>query len=249
MIFRQLFDAESSTFTYLVGDERAGVCALVDTVREQNDRDERLVADLWLRLVYVVETHVHADHVTAAGELRRRTGARTLVAREDGPSCADEGLVEGDEVAVGSVVLRALATPGHTAGCLSYRVGERVGDDRPRFDRVLTGDALLVRGCGRTDFQCGDPARLFDSVTEKLFALDASTLVYPAHDYRGMTVTTIGEERRLNPRLAGKTKGEFVDLMRALNLPRPRRIDEALPANRSCGDVRAEPAPPKPIEG
>src|SRR5438552_5210457 len=151
MLFRQLFDAESCTFTYLIADEASRACALVDTVREQVDRDAKLIEELGLRLVYVFDTHVHADHVTAAGELRRRTGARTLVAREDGPPCADEGLGHGDEVTMGAVVIRAIATPGHTAGCLSYLVGERPSErGETRFDRVLTGDALFIRGCGRT---------------------------------------------------------------------------------------------------
>jgi glyoxylase-like metal-dependent hydrolase (beta-lactamase superfamily II) len=246
MLFRQLFDGESSTYTYLVADEATREAALVDTVREQVDRDAKLLAELGLRLKCVLETHVHADHVTAAGELRRRTGARTYVAREDGPACADEGLVDGDEVTLGeSVVLRVIATPGHTAGCLSYLVGTRAPGE-VRFDRVLTGDALFVRGCGRTDFQGGDAGTLFDSVTKRLFTLGDDVLVYPGHDYRGMTASTIGEEKRWNPRLgAGKTRSEFVSLMGALNLPRPKRIDEALPANRACGDAVAA----KPVQG
>jgi glyoxylase-like metal-dependent hydrolase (beta-lactamase superfamily II) len=239
MLFRQLFDAESCTFTYLIADEASGQCALVDTVREQVDRDAHLVEELGLRLVYVFDTHVHADHVTGAGELRRRTGARTLVAREDGPPCADEGLADGDEVTLGSLVVRAVATPGHTAGCLSYLVGERLGErGETRFDRVLTGDALFIRGCGRTDFQKGSPEVLYDSVTRKLFALPDATLVFPGHDYKGQTMSTIGEEKRFNPRLGGgKSRDEFVALMNGLHLPRPKKIDEALPANQACGDV------------
>ncbi len=245
MIFRQLFDAESSTYTYLVGCERARVAAIVDPVREQIDRDLTLVAELGLTLAYAIETHVHADHVTAAGEIRRRTGARTLVTREDGPRCADEGLVEGSLVRVGDVTLRALATPGHTAGCLSYVVGFGGTEDR-----VLTGDALLVRGCGRTDFQGGDAGKLWESVTSKLFGLGDATLVFPAHDYKGMTVTTIGEERRCNPRLGGQaTRESFVALMAALHLPRPKKIDEALPANRACGDDAATRAQRPPVQG
>jgi sulfur dioxygenase len=248
MIFRQLFDAESSTYTYLVGCKRAGVAAIVDPVREQIDRDLTLAAELGLTLTHALETHVHADHVTAAGEIRRRTGARTLVTREDGPPCADEGLVEGDLVRVGEVTLRALATPGHTAGCLSYVVGGAGGGGVE--DRVLTGDALLVRGCGRTDFQGGDASKLWASVTAKLFALGDATLVFPAHDYRGMTVTTIGEERRWNPRLGGAaTRESFVALMASLHLPRPKKIDEAVPANRACGDDPATRAPRPPVQG
>jgi glyoxylase-like metal-dependent hydrolase (beta-lactamase superfamily II) len=246
MLFRQLFDAESGTFTYLIADAATRACALVDAVREQVDRDARLVEELGLRLVYVFDTHVHADHVTAAGELRRRMGARTMVAREDGPPCADEGLGDGDEITMDGIVFRAIATPGHTAGCLSYLVGER-GAGGTRFDRVLTGDALFIRGCGRTDFQNGSPEALYDSVTRKLFALDDATLVYPAHDYKGLSVSTIGEEKRWNPRLGGgKTRDQFVGIMNGLHLPRPKKIDEALPANRACGDL---PPPPAPRQG
>jgi sulfur dioxygenase len=209
VIFRQMFDRESCTYTYLIADAAAGVAALVDTVREHVARDLEVVEQLGLKLVYVLETHVHADHVTGAGELRKRTGARTV------------------------------ETPGHTAGCTSYRVGAR-----GVFDRVLTGDALFIRGCGRTDFQGGDAGRLFDSVTTRLFTLDEATLVYPGHDYRGLGVSTIGEERRHNPRLGGGiARDAFIAKMAALNLPRPLKIDEALPANRACGEVRIAPPP------
>jgi glyoxylase-like metal-dependent hydrolase (beta-lactamase superfamily II) len=248
MIFRQLFDAESSTFTYLIGCERTRAAAIVDPVREQIDRDLALVRELGLALTNTVETHVHADHVTAAGEIRRRTGARTLVSRADGPACADEGLAEGDVVSVGDVTLRTLATPGHTAGCLSFVVGQGGTSE----DRVLTGDALLVRGCGRTDFQGGDSGKLWGSVTSKLFALGDAMLVFPAHDYRGLNMTTIGEERRWNPRLGGEaTRETFVALMAALHLPPPKKIDEAVPANRACGDDgAADPRRPgPPVQG
>jgi sulfur dioxygenase len=247
MIFRQLFDAESSTFTYLIGCERARVAAVVDPVREQIDRDLTLVRELGLTLTHALETHVHADHVTAAGEIRRRTGARTLVSRQDGPACADEGLGEGDVVTVGDVTLRALSTPGHTAGCLSFVVGAG-----GKEDRVLTGDALLVRGCGRTDFQGGDSEKLWSSVTSKLFTLGDAMLVFPAHDYRGVHMTTIGEERRWNPRLGGEaTRGTFVALMASLHLPPPKKIDEAVPANRACGDagVGGQPRQGPPVQG
>ncbi len=233
MIFRQMFDRESCTYTYLIAD--AGEAALVDTVRENVARDLEVLEQLGLRLTHVMETHVHADHVTGAGELRKRTGARTLVAQQDGPECADVSLADGDVVRIGSVEIVVVETPGHTAGCISYRVG-----DGGRFDRVLTGDALFVRGCGRTDFQGGDAGRLFDSVTGRLFTLDDATLIYPGHDYRGLGVSTVGEEKRWNPRLGGGIAREaFIAKMAALNLPRPVKIDEALPANRACGEVRA----------
>lgn len=224
MLFRQLFDAASSTFTYLVADEGSGEALLIDPVREQLERDVKLVRELGLRLVYSLDTHVHADHVTAAGQLRERFGVRT-VAGHRGADCANLMLGQGDVLQLGSLGLQVLETPGHTDDSICYRMA----------DRVFTGDTLLVRGCGRADFQNGDPIALHDSITRVLFSLPDATLVFPGHDYRGMTVTTIGEEKRLNPRLAGKTRDEFVAIMNNLNLPPPAKLAEALPANRACG--------------
>jgi sulfur dioxygenase len=229
MIFRQLSDKESSTFTYLVADEEAGVAGLVDPVLEQVARDRKLLDELGLRLVAVLDTHVHADHVTGAGKLRELTGATTYVSAAGGAPCADVAVADGDRIAIGGIVLRALATPGHTGGCLSFVV-----EGVPL--RVLTGDALLVRGCGRTDFQDGDAATLYRSIHEKLFTLPDDTLVYPAHDYKGFTVTTIGEEKRHNSRLGpGVSLAAFVAEMAALHLPPPAKIHEAVSANRACG--------------
>lgn len=226
MIFRQLFDKESSTYTYLLGDEATGEAGLVDPVIENVDRDLRLVQELGLKLTVVLDTHVHADHVTGAGTLRERTGARTHFSVRGGPACADVLLADGAFVSVGDLKLHALATPGHTDSCMCYVAG----------DRVFTGDTLLVRGCGRTDFQEGDSAMLWRSVHEKLFTLPDATYVYPAHDYRGQTCSTIGEEKRLNPRLgAAMTVEGFVELMKNLHLPRPAKFDEAVPANQACG--------------
>ncbi|CAN5629550.1 MBL fold metallo-hydrolase [soil metagenome] len=239
MIFRQLFDAQSSTYTYLVADETTREAALIDPVLEQVDRDLELVRDLGLTLVYVLDTHVHADHVTGAGVLRERTGAKT-VASQKGAPCVDVHVSRGELLRVGSIELQVLATPGHTDDSVSYVVGDPQHPGQPG-DRVFTGDALLVRGCGRTDFQSGEPVALHASITKVLFALPDSTLVYPAHDYLGHTVTTIGEEKRLNPRVAGRSEAEFVAFMRALKLPAPKRIDEAVPANRACGLVAAIP--------
>ena len=231
MIFRQLFDKESSTYTYLIADVKTGEAALVDTVVEHVERDLALVSDLGCRLVAVLDTHVHADHVTAAGKLRERTSATTHVSARGGAPCADVEMSDGHVVRVGAVSIRALSTPGHTNGCMSFVVS---ADGEPL--RVLTGDALLVRGCGRTDFQEGDAATLWRSVHEKLFSLPDETLVFPAHDYRGFTVSTIGEEKRLNPRLgAAMTLDSFVALMKNLDLPPPTKIHEAVPANRACG--------------
>jgi sulfur dioxygenase len=234
MIFRQLFDKESSTYTYLLADEQTAEAALVDPVIEHIERDLKLVADLGCKLVAILDTHVHADHVTGAGKLRERTSATTHVSAQGGAPCADVALTDGHVVRVGGIEIRALATPGHTSGCMSFVVR---AEGEPL--RVLTGDALLVRGCGRTDFQEGDAATLFHSVREKLFALPDETFVYPAHDYRGFTVSTIREEKRLNPRLGGAmTEKDFVTLMNNLDLPPPGKIHEAVPANRACGQVR-----------
>lgn len=232
MIFRQLFDKESSTFTYVIVDERSGEAAIVDPVVEHVDRDLRLIAELNAKLVAIFDTHVHADHVTGAGKLRERAHAKAHVSEMGGAPCADVALTDDHRVRVGDVEIRALATPGHTNGCMSFLV--TAPNERAR---VLTGDALLIRGCGRTDFQEGSSAALWKSVHEKLFTLPDDTLVYPAHDYRGFTASTIGEEKRHNPRLGGSMQIEaFVDLMAKLNLPPPNKIHEAVPANRACGD-------------
>ena len=228
MLFRQLFDRESCTYTYLVADDAAHVAALIDPVRENVARDLELMEQLGVTLTHIFETHVHADHITGAGELRKRTSAKSHVARDGGAPCADVLLDDGDVVRVGAIEVRVLATPGHTSDCLSFAVG----------DRVFTGDALFIRGCGRTDFQNGDAGTLYDSVMTKLFSLPEATLVYPGHDYRGMSVSTVGEEKRHNPRLGGGTTREaFIAKMAALVLPPPAKIAEALPANLACGNV------------
>lgn len=226
MIIRQLFDAETSTYTYLLGDRASGEAALIDPVKEQIERDLRLVSELGLRLTWVLETHVHADHITAAGLLRERTGARTAASAAGAP-CVDVPLQPGEVVRVGGVAITALATPGHTDDGVSFVVP----------GHVFTGDTLLIRGCGRSDFQNGDAGQLHDSITQQLFALPDETVVLPGHDYKGMTSSTIGEERRHNPRLAGQTREQFITLMGELRLAPPRRLDEAVPANRACGQA------------
>ncbi|MBF5046541.1 MBL fold metallo-hydrolase [Aggregicoccus sp. 17bor-14] len=229
-IFRQLFDAESSTYTYLLGDPASGRAVLIDPVLEQVERDLQFVRELDLTLTHVFDTHVHADHITGSGVLRERTGAR-VVSGMGGAACADLQVRNGDEVRVGGLTFRVLATPGHTDDSVSYALA----------GRVFTGDALLVRGNGRTDFQNGDAGQLYDSITRVLFELPDSTLLYPAHDYQGRTVTSVGEEKRHNPRLAGKTREQFVEVMRNLHLPRPKKIDVAVPANRACGYPQSPP--------
>jgi glyoxylase-like metal-dependent hydrolase (beta-lactamase superfamily II) len=230
MIFRQLFDAESSTYTYLVADEATRQAALIDPVLEQVERDLQLVRELDLTLTHVLDTHVHADHVTASGVLRERTGC-TVVGAVGGASCANVHAKHGDTVRVGELVVRVLATPGHTDDSVSYLLG----------DRAFTGDALLVRGNGRTDFQNGNAGQLFDSITQVLFTLPDATLVYPAHDYQGRTMTSIAEEKRHNPRLAGRSRDAFIQVMENLHLPLPRKIDVAVPANRACGHLTPTP--------
>lgn len=234
MIFRQLFDSTSSTYTYLLADPGTREAILIDTVKEQVDRDLRLLSELDLELLYVLDTHIHADHVTGAGLVSSRTGAKT-VAGKLGAQCADIQVAAGDTLSFGGYELEVLDTPGHTDDSVSYRTA----------DRVFTGDALLIRGCGRTDFQNGDSRQLYRSITGVLFRLPDSTLVFPAHDYKGMTMSTIGEERRHNPRVAGKSGEQFAELMANLDLSQPKKIMEAVPANRTCGildaDTGAEP--------
>lgn len=220
-MLRQLFDPDSSTYSYLIADPATGAAVLVDPVREQVERDLALVASLSLQLKWIVETHVHADHITGARALRARTGARTAVSRHCGAEGFDRLLDDGDDVVFGHEVLHVIATPGHTPGgvCFLWR------------DRVLTGDTLLIGGCGRTDFQNGSAIALYESITTRLFTLPEDTLVYPGHDYRGRRVSTIGEEEATNPRLAGKSRDEFVRIMDNLDLPLPKHLHRAVPAN------------------
>lgn len=225
MIFRQLFDPASSTYTYLLGDIADGNAVIVDPVREQAGRDIALVREHGLQLAWIVEAHVHADHVTGALALKQATGARTAVSRACGATGFDRLLDEGDLLEFGSQSLRVIATPGHTAGSSSFLW----------HDRLLTGDTLLIGGCGRTDFQQGDAASLYESITGRLFTLPDDTLVYPGHDYSGRHVSTIAEERATNPRLAGVSRERFIEIMSNLNLPMPARMAEAVPANLRGG--------------
>ncbi|QID19761.1 MBL fold metallo-hydrolase [Nitrogeniibacter mangrovi] len=224
-MFRQLFDAESSTCTYLLADPLTADAVLIDTVREHTGAYLTLLQELGLKLRWTLETHVHADHVTAAASLRELAGSRAIASTAAGADCADLKVDDGSTIVFGNEVIRVIATPGHTPGCVTYRW----------CDRVFTGDALLIDGCGRTDFQGGDAGTLYDSITTHLFTLPAETLVYPGHDYKGRRVSSIGEQKTGNPRLAGQTREEFVALMAALDLPPPRKIDLALPANQACG--------------
>lgn len=226
MILRQLFDSASSTYTYLVADPLTHDAALVDPVLERLERDLALLGRLDLTLTHVLETHVHADHVTAADELRKRTGA-LVVGSAHGADCADVRVEHGTVLRVGTLSLTALATPGHTNDGMSFLVD----------GRVLTGDTLLIDGCGRSDFQNGDAGALYDSITRVLFALPDETVVLPAHDYNGLTSTTIGEEKRHNARVARRTRDEFIALMNGLKLAPPKKLDIAVPANKACGQL------------
>ncbi len=230
MLFRQLFDSLSSTYSYLLADEATGEAVIIDPVLEQVERDSGLIHELGLTLRYSIETHVHADHVTAASELRRRFRCQTLISERSGAPCADVLVKEGDLICFGRYGLEVKETPGHTEGCVTYIANNEY--------LAFTGDALLIRGCGRTDFQQGSSRELFRSVHEKIFALPPATLIYPAHDYKGRTCTSVGEEMELNPRLAcGKTVEEFEGIMQNLKLDRPKKIDVAVPANLRCGDA------------
>lgn len=225
MILRQLFDSDSSTYTYLLADMQSRQAIIVDPVREHARRDLGLLKELGLDLVHILETHVHADHVTGASTLKQVTGARTAVSRHCGASGFDQLLDDGDVMEFGGESVLVIATPGHTPGssCFLWR------------DRLLTGDTLLIGGCGRTDFQRGDSGALYDSITRRLFTLPGDTLVYPGHDYKGRRVSTIAEEKSTNPRLAGKTRDQFIEIMNNLDLPMPGKIGEAVLANLRGG--------------
>lgn len=226
MIFRQLFEPDTCTYSYLIGCEFTQKAVLIDPVTSEVDSYVTLLNELGLTLIYTMETHVHADHITGAGQLRDMLSSKSVVHRDAGAMCADLLVTDGVPLQVGEIEILVLHTPGHTAGCVSYVIG----------DRVFTGDALLINGCGRTDFQQGDAGMLYDNITQKLFTLPPDTLLYPGHDYNGKTVSSIKQEIATNARLGGgKTRDEFIEIMANLNLPYPKYIDEALPANQACG--------------
>ncbi|PKM12188.1 MAG: Zn-dependent hydrolase [Gammaproteobacteria bacterium HGW-Gammaproteobacteria-3] len=228
MLFRQLFDTETSTYSYLLACERTARAVLIDPVASETETYSQLLQALNLKLIYTLETHVHADHITGSGLLREKFGSKSVVHRDAGAMCADLLVTDGVLLQVGDLEFEVRHTPGHTQGCVSYVMA----------DRVFTGDALLIDGSGRTDFQQGDAGQLYDSITGKLFTLPPDTLVYPGHDYQGNTVSTIKQEIAKNARLgAGKSREEFIATMKDLKLDYPRFIDKALPANQSCGSI------------
>jgi sulfur dioxygenase len=233
MLFRQLFHAESGTYTYLLADESTRSAVLIDPVVDNTDQYVQLLKQLNLKLVVAVDTHVHADHITALGALRDITGCNTMMGEPARASCVNATFKDGDRIAFGKLELEVLYTPGHTDDSYTflYRAGDRLW--------AFTGDTLLIRGCGRTDFQNGDSRQQYDSLHRKLLALPDATRVYPAHDYKGWTQSTIGEERAYNPRLQARDVDAFVTLMANLKLANPKHMDVAVPANLACGKPQA----------
>lgn len=226
LLFRQLFELESSTYTYLLADTETKEAIIIDPVLETIDRDLKLIQELGLNLKVAVNTHCHADHITSTGLMKKRlVGLKSAISKFSGAS-ADILLSEGDKITFGKHCLTAIETPGHTDGCMTLVSGD--------MSMAFTGDTLLIRGCGRTDFQQGCPKKLYHSVHDKIFTLPDQCLIYPAHDYKGQTVSTVSEERQFNQRL-NKGLEEFVDIMNKLNLKKPAKIDIAVPANLVCG--------------
>lgn len=229
MIFRQLFERDSSTYTYLIACEKTREAALIDPVKEELPLYLQLLDELNLTLVYALDTHTHADHITGAGALRDATGCTTLLGEEAHSACVSRALQDGDVISIGELQLKALYTPGHTDDSYTYLL-ENAGEIY-----AFTGDTLLIRGTGRTDFQKGSAADQYQSLFGKLLVLPEDTWVYPAHDYKGWTRSTIGEEKSHNPRLQVKDLNAYVNMMNNLKLPNPRLMDIAVPANRACG--------------
>ena len=231
MIFRQLSEPESSTYTYLIGCPETGRCLLVDPVIETAERDLAVIQELGLNLEMTLETHIQADHVSSAGRLRALTGCKVAYPAMEALACADIGICEDEPVLVGSIALRPIFTPGHTDTHYSYFL------DAGGLPRLFTGDALLFDGCGRTDFQNGSTETLHHSVRTKIFSLSDDTLIYPAHDYQHRHVSTVAQERERNPRLSdGVSLEEFIEVMATLDLPYPKKIEAAVPANLRCGE-------------
>ena len=231
MIFRQLFERESSTYTYLIGCEETREAIFIDAVKTELDNYLTLLNQLNLRLTCVLDTHTHADHITAAGALRTATGALTLLGEQAHSFCVSKALHDGDQIHVGKIVMHALHTPGHTDDSYSFVVKDQ------NQTYVFTGDTLLIRGTGRTDFQHGNPAQQYHSLFQKLLTLPEDTWVYPGHDYKGWTRSTIGEEKAHNPRLQVKDMDTYIQLMNNLKLPSPEFMDIAVPANQACGNT------------
>lgn len=230
MIFKQLLEPDSSTYTYLISCESTGETVLIDPVLETADRDVQVLHDLGLTLTYTLDTHIHADHLSGANKLKSLTGSRIAYPAIDRLPCADIGISEEQVFKVGHIDIQPLFTPGHTDHHHAYLITTGT------HTMLFSGDALLIDACGRTDFQSGDAAALYNSIHHKFFSLPDETLVYPCHDYEGRQITSIGQEKRRNPRLGGnKSEKEFIAIMESLDLPYPRKIDFAVPGNQLCG--------------
>lgn len=228
MIFRQLIDYETKTFTYILSDAKSKEAVIIDPVIEKVERDLQIIKQLDLKLKYALNTHVHADHITGSGKLKENLkGIKSMISKSSGAK-ADVHLSEGDEIKFGDIKIECISTPGHTAGCMTFLIKD---------SKILfTGDTLLIRGCGRTDFQDGSSDDLYNSVHEKIFKLPDDFLIYPGHDYNGFTSSSVGEEKKFNQRL-NHNKEKFINIMSELNLPYPNKIDSSLPANMVCGIV------------
>ncbi|SIT65920.1 Glyoxylase, beta-lactamase superfamily II [Ectothiorhodosinus mongolicus] len=230
MLFRQLYEPDSSTFTYLLSCPDTGVTALIDPVLETVERDLEVLQSMGLKLDYAIETHIHADHITGAKKLKNATGCQIAGPAQDELPCRDIGLTEGAAFQIGGITLNPLFTPGHTDTHHAYLL------DHHGMPMLFSGDALLIEACGRTDFQSGDAHVLYRSIHNKFFRLPDETLVYPAHDYEDRRITTIGQEKLRNPRLGkNRSEEEFVAIMNGLDLPYPRKIDFSVPGNELCG--------------
>lgn len=230
MIFRQLFDHNTSTYSYLLADPDSREAIIIDPVLEKAGRDLLLLDELDLELLYSLDTHIHADHVTGSGRIRYQTNARSVASAAANVPCVDHRVQDGDRLNFGNYDIEVRGTPGHTDGCVTYVIGT-TGETL-----LFTGDSLLVRGCGRTDFQQGDPRVLYHSVHQRIYTLPDNAVIYPGHDYQGHTSSTIAEEKKHNPRLNTEvTESQFVKIMDNLNLADPKLMDTAIPANQACG--------------
>lgn len=225
MLFRQLFDTESSTYTYLIAADYGRDAIIIDPVKRNVSQYLKLIEQLELKLVAAMDTHLHADHITALGELVEKTNCKSMMGEQSQANGVSERFKDNEVLEFDGFKLEVLYTPGHTDDSYCFLMD----------DRVFTGDTLFIRGTGRTDFQHGSPEQQYDSLFNRLLRLPKSTLVYPGHDYNGMTVSTIGEEIKFNPRLQVQTREDYVKLMNNLNLPKPKMIDIAVPANKYCG--------------
>ena len=235
MMFRQLFHQDTGTYTYLMASGHGREAVIIDPVLDHAEQYLQLIEQLDIKLVRAIDTHTHADHITALGELRDSTGCITLMGEYTKAECVSEHVKEGDILDIDGITLEALYTPGHTDESFSFIW------QQAHKKAVFTGDVLLIGGSGRTDFQGGDAGKSWDSIVNKLFCLPDDTLVYPAHDYKGWTVSTIAEEKSFNPRLAGKTKEQYIEIMNSLDLPDPKMMDVAVPSNLKCGKTASSP--------